>query len=149
MQITKRTRKLKNFKTKSSHTAETFSELRMKLPFVFPFEKINIWRFDQVIPHMSGSYILSPWGKVFCTVIKNIIENYCIWACWPLLCTPGILRAVSGNQRTQQTDIGRFYNIKFFSKWQRDRFHTGVASRWITKIPKKKDQLLRFHGFKG
>lgn len=114
--------KLKNFKTKSSHTAETFSKLRMKSPFLFPFKKINIRRFDQVIPQMSGSYILDPWGKVFCTVIENIIENYCTWVCWPLLCMPGILTAPSGNQRTQQTDTGRFYNIKFFSKWQRDRF---------------------------
>lgn len=114
--------KLKIFKTKSSHTAETFSKLRMKSPFLFPFKKINIRRFDQVIPQMSGSYILDPWGKVFCTVIENIIENYCTWVCWPLLCMPGILTAPSGNQRTQQTDTGRFYNIKFFSKWQRDRF---------------------------
>ena len=139
MQITKRTCKLKNFKTKSSHTAETFSKLRMKSPFLFPFEKINIQRFDQVIPQMSRSYILGPWGKVFCTVIKNIMENYCTWACWPLLCMPGILTALSGNQRTQQIDIGRFYNIKFFSKWQRDRFHIGGASWEITKIPKKED----------
>lgn len=109
--------KLKNFKTKGSHIAKTFSKLRRKSPFLFPVERRYIQRFDQVMPQMTGFYILSPWVKVFCIVIRNIIENYCTWTYWPLLCVPVILTAVSSNHKI---DIGKFCNIKLFSKWQRD-----------------------------